>query len=265
MDRNLTVEEILRYKRHLSLSEFGNTKQLVLKKSKVLIIGAGGLGSPVGLYLAAAGIGTIGVVDYDVVDVSNLQRQIAHSTNSLGKSKAESIINNLKDLNPLNSYKSYNIKISAENISEIIKGYELIIDGSDNFQTRFLLADACYLNKLPLLHGSIYKFDAQVSLFIPGSGPCYRCLFKEIPPPETTPNCSETGVLGPHVGVVGSIMAIEAIKFLTKLCNTISGRLIVYNSMEQNMRTIKINRNPACTLCGEYREIKTELLNDLCK
>lgn len=247
---SLTKEELVRYERHLKLNEFGIEKQLILKSSKVLIIGAGGLGSPIGMYLAAAGVGTIGVIDFDNVSLGNLQRQVAHSVDRIGKLKVHSLIQTMSGINPLLKYYAYTDPLSEENVLEIIEPYEMIIDGSDNFSTRFLVADACFLKKRVLVHGSTHQFEAQLSVFVPGEGPCYRCLYKSPPPSELIPNCNEAGVLGVLPGTVGLIMATEAIKFLTKIGETINGKLVVYNALKQTIKRLNIVRNNGCPLCG---------------
>ncbi len=256
----LSKEEIYRYSRHLLIPEVGIGGQKKLKASKVLIIGTGGLGSPVSLYLAAAGVGKIGLVDYDTVDESNLQRQIVHSNSTIGVPKVESAKQRLLEINPYIEIKTYNLILSKENALEIMKDYDLIIDGTDNFSTRYLVNDACYFLKKPFVYGSIFRFDGQVTVFYPEVGPCYRCLYPEPPPPGTVPSCAEGGVFGVLPGVIGSLQATEAIKILIGIGDPLIGKLILYDALKMEFRTLKIRKAPHCPLCGENPTI-TELID----
>src|SRR5664279_4407896 len=248
--RSLTPEQRNRYQRHLLLPEIGETGQLKLLDSKVLLLGAGGLGSPAALYLAAAGVGTIGIVDMDVVDASNLQRQILHSMDRIGDRKVDSAKKTLTALNPDVDVVTYDVRFGADNILDIIEGYDVILDGTDNFPTRYLLNDASLMKRIPVVHGSIFRFEGQVTVFDPYNGPCYRCLLPEPPPPELAPSCSEAGVLGVLPGIVGSIQALEAIKLLLDLGDPLRGRLLAYDALEQSFRTFKVRRDPTCPACG---------------
>lgn len=252
----LTSQELSRYSRHLILPQIGEIGQKKLKAAKVLIVGAGGLGSPVSLYLAAAGVGTLGLVDADVVDDSNLQRQILYGVSDLGKSKAEQAKKRLLDLNPHIQVNTYLEFLSAQNAIAIIQNYDLVIDGTDNFPTRYLVNDACVLLKKPNCYGSILRFDGQASVFHYDGGPCYRCLFPEPPPPSSVPSCAEGGVLGVLPSVIGSIQANEAIKIITGIGKTLSGRLLLYNALEVTFEELKLKRNPQCTVCGDSPTIK---------
>ncbi len=252
----LTSQELARYNRHLKLPGFGLEGQLKLKQSSVLLIGAGGLGCPIGMYLAGAGVGRIGVVDFDVIEVSNLQRQISHKTDDEGLPKADSLVQAMEALNPKVEYFSYRRKLDASWVSSLVQEYDLVIDGTDNYTTRYLVADACFFEKKPLVYGAIHQFDAQISLFNPAKGSCYRCLFPVPPDPSATPSCSEAGVLGVLPGVVGVMMACEAIKFLSGL-KTLEGSLALYSAIDQSIRHIRLNRDPNCPLCGESPTIKS--------
>ncbi len=256
----LSKEEIYRYSRHLLIPEVGIGGQKKLKASKVLIIGTGGLGSPVSLYLAAAGVGKIGLVDYDTVDESNLQRQIVHSNSTIGMPKVESAKQRLLEINPYIEIETYNLILTKENALEIMKDYDLIIDGTDNFPTRYLVNDACYFLKKPFVYGSIFRFDGQVTVFYPEVGPCYRCLYPEPPPPGTVPSCAEGGVFGVLPGVIGSLQATEAIKLLIGIGEPLIGKLILYDALKMEFRTLKIRKDPHCPLCGENPTI-TELID----
>lgn len=250
-----TSVELEQYSRHFKLQGFGPEKQAQLKMAKVLLVGAGGLGCPVGLYLAAAGVGTIGVVDFDCVDRSNLQRQIAHSVDTIGQLKVDSLVQAMQAMNPLLRYQKHSVRLGAENVSDLIRHYDLVLDGSDNFTTRFLVADACFLGKIPLLQGSVYEYEAQLALFLPDEGPCYRCVFPEPPGAEALSPCAEVGVLGVVPGTVGLMMATEAIKHLTGLGSTIHGKLLIYNALEQTLKKLNLSRNQQCALCGENPSI----------
>ena len=246
----LAPEQRTRYHRHLLLPEVGETGQQRLLESKVLLLGAGGLGSPAGLYLAAAGVGTLGIVDMDVVDASNLQRQILHNIDRIGDRKVDSAKKTLTALNPDVNVVTYDTRLGADNVVNIISDYDLVIDGTDNFPTRYLLNDASVLTGIPVVHGSIFRFEGQVTVFAPGSRPCYRCLLPEPPPPELAPSCAEAGVLGVLPGIIGSIQALEAIKVLLGLGDPLIGRLLAYDALEEAFRTFNVRRDPACATCG---------------
>ena len=246
--------QIQRYARHILLDEVGGEGQARLLDAKVLVIGAGGLGSPVLLYLAAAGVGTLGVVDDDVVDLSNLQRQVIHSTASIGRPKVESAGDTLGAINPDVRLIAHNERIDARNALALISGYDLVADGSDNFPTRFLLNDACYFARKPLVSGAILRFDGQVATFKAyesGDNPCYRCIFREAPPPGQIPSCAEAGVLGALCGMIGSLQATEILKELLGIGDSVSGSLIIYDALGATFRKIKVKRDPECPLCGE--------------
>ncbi len=247
---SLTPEQRNRYQRHLLLPEVGETGQLKLLDSKVLLLGAGGLGSPAALYLAAAGVGTLGIIDMDVVDASNLQRQILHNTDRVGERKVDSAKKTLTLMNPDVNVVTYDVRLGADNILEIIDGYDVIVDGTDNFPTRYLVNDASLLKRIPVVHGSIFRFEGQATLFNPYEGPCYRCMIPEPPPAELAPSCAEAGVLGVLPGIIGSIQAIEAIKLLLGIGETLQGRLLAYDALEESFRTFKVHRDPECPACG---------------
>ncbi len=247
---HLTPEENIRYNRHILLPEIGKEGQFRLKKAAVLLIGAGGLGSAVAFYLAGAGIGHLGIADPDTVSLSNLQRQILHGTDTLGESKVESATKRLNNLNPDIQIIPYSITINSHNIMELIKSYDIVVDGSDNFPTRYLVNDACILSGKPYVYGAIHRFEGQASLFIPGKSPCYRCIFPEPPEPGEIPSCSQTGVLGVLPGLVGIIQATETIKWICQIGDSLVGRLIIYDALSMRFRELKIPRNPKCALCG---------------
>ena len=247
----LTPEQRNRYNRHILLPEVGEAGQQRLLESKVLLLGAGGLGSPAALYLAAAGVGTLGIVDMDVVDASNLQRQILHNMDRIGDRKVDSAKKTLTQLNPDVDVVTYDVRFGADNVLEMLEGYDVVVDGTDNFPTRYLLNDASVLTRTPVVHGSIFRFEGQVTVFQPYEGPCYRCMLPEPPPPELAPSCSEAGVLGVLPGIVGSIQALEAIKLLLDLGDPLIGRLLAYDALEQSFRTFKVRRDPTCPTCGE--------------
>src|SRR6478609_88046 len=247
----LTPDQRNRYQRHLLLPEVGVAGQAKLLESKVLMLGAGGLGSPSAMYLAAAGVGTIGIVDMDEVDASNLQRQILHNTDRIGDRKVDSAKKTLTLQNPDVNVVTHDVRLGADNILDIIDGYDVVLDGTDNFPTRYLLNDASLLKHIPVVHGSIFRFEGQVTVFKPYEGPCYRCLLPEPPPPELAPSCAEAGVLGVLPGIVGSIQALEAIKLLLDLGDPLIGRLLAYDALEQSFRTFKVRRDPKCPACGE--------------
>lgn len=256
----LTQDEILRYSRHLIMPEVGVQGQEKLKAAKVLMIGTGGLGSPAALYLAAAGIGTIGLVDFDVVDFSNLQRQIIHSTKSVGRPKVESAKERMLEINPLINIVTYNEMLTKENVGRILKNYDMVLDGTDNFQTRYLVNDACVFAKKPFVYGSIFRFDGQATVFHPGKGPCYRCLFAEPPPPGMVPSCAEGGVLGILPGVIGVIQATEVVKLVLGKGDSLIGRLMLYDALKMTFREVKFRKNPKCPVCSENPTI-TELID----
>ncbi len=258
---SLSNDEIRRYSRHLILPEFGMEGQRRLKQGSVLLIGAGGLGSPLALYLAAAGVGHIGLVDFDVVDESNLQRQIVHGTSTLGVRKTESAKRRLQDLNPNVEVTSIEEQITSENALDLLRPYDVIIDGTDNFPTRYLTNDASVMLGKPNVYGSIFRFEGQATVFSPkDGGPCYRCLYPEPPPPGLVPSCAEGGVLGVLPGVIGTIQATEAIKLITGIGETLIGRLMLYDALSMRFRELKLRRNPNCPVCGEHPTV-TELID----
>jgi sulfur-carrier protein adenylyltransferase/sulfurtransferase len=257
---NLSHEEILRYSRHLLIPDVGMEGQRKLKAASVLIIGTGGLGSPVALYLAAAGIGHIGLVDYDVVDLTNLQRQVIHGTSTVGRLKVESARERLLDLNPDIQVNIYNQVFTSENARGIAEPYDLIIDGSDNFPTRYLANDLCVLTGKPNIYGSIYRFEGQVSVFDARVGPCYRCLFPDPPPPGLVPSCAESGVLGILPGTIGTLQATEALKLILGTGEPLIGRLLLYNAQDMSFEFVKLRKNPGCKVCGENPSV-TELID----
>ena len=248
--------EIQRYSRHLIMPEVGMTGQKKLKSASILLIGAGGLGSPLGLYLAAAGIGRLGLVDFDVVDHSNLQRQVLHTTADVGRPKLQSAAEHLQAINPEVALDHYETHISSANAMELMEPYDIVIDGTDNFPTRYLVNDACVLLGKPNVYGSIFRFDGQASVFHPPHGPCYRCLFPEPPPPGMVPSCAEGGVLGILPGTIGVIQATEAVKLILGTGKSLIGRLMIYDALDMTFREMKIRRNPECPLCGENPTIK---------
>ncbi|BFU96736.1 MAG: molybdopterin synthase sulfurylase [Nitrospira sp.] len=258
----LTDQQVQRYSRHIILQDVGGKGQLKLNSARVLLIGAGGLGSPAALYLAAAGIGTIGLVDGDVVDLSNLQRQILHSTASLGQPKVESGRNTLAAINPEISIKTYHQLVDADNILPLIKEYDIVLDGSDNFATRFLVNDACFFAKKTLISASMFRFEGQLTTIKPHAGyPCYRCLYPEPPPAGLVPNCQEAGVLGVLAGTMGVLQASEAIKEILDIGETIADRLLIYDALEMKFRKVGRPKDPACRLCGPNPSI-TDLSTD---
>jgi adenylyltransferase/sulfurtransferase len=251
----LSNEELQRYARHLILPEFGKAGQEKLKQSSVLCVGAGGLGSPLAMYLAAAGVGRIGIVDFDVVDVSNLQRQIIHGQSSLGERKVVSASNRIKDINPHVAVTIHETALSSANAREIIRKYDVVADGTDNFPTRYLVNDACVLEGKPNIYASIFRFDGQATVFGMADGPCYRCLYPDPPPPGMVPSCAEGGVLGVLPGIVGCIQALETIKVLTGIGEPLKGRLVVFDALGMKFRELKIRKDPKCPICGENRTI----------
>lgn len=246
----LSNEEILRYSRHLILPEVGMDGQIKLKNAKILLVGTGGLGAPMALYLAAAGVGTIGLVDFDVVDRTNLQRQVIHGTGDVGKPKIVSAEESINDINPNVRIIKHEVALTSENALEIIKDYDLIADGTDNFPTRYLVNDACVLLKKPNVYGSIFRFEGQSSIFATEDGPCYRCLYPEPPPPGLVPSCAEGGVLGILPGVVGLIQATEVVKLILGIGEPLIGRLLLYDALNMKFRELKLRKNPECPACG---------------
>lgn len=247
----LSPEEIARFNRHIILPQVGLEGQQKLKQAKALCIGTGGLGSPISLYLSAAGVGVIGLVDFDVVDESNLQRQIVHSTADVGRPKVESARDKLIGINPYLDVRLHGEGIRRDNVREIVSGYDIVIDGTDNFPTRYLVNDACVLEGKPLIYASIFQFEGQVTVFNHADGPCYRCLYPEPPPPGLVPSCAEGGVLGVLPGVIGLIQATEAVKIILGKGRTLSGRLMLYDAMDMRFREVNLQRDPACPACGE--------------
>jgi len=251
----LSNEEILRYSRHLIMPEVGMEGQLKLKAAKVLLIGTGGLGAPLGLYLAAAGIGKLGLVDFDVVDFTNLQRQVTFGTSDVGKAKSEAARARLSNLNPDIEIEAFETKLTSENAPELLKDFDIIVDGTDNFPTRYLVNDACILLGKPNVYGSIFRFEGQITVFGMPDGPCYRCLYPEPPPPGLVPSCAEGGVLGVLPGIVGSIQAMETIKLILGRGRNLTGRLLLFDALEMAFSEVKLRKNPNCPLCGENRTI----------
>lgn len=249
--RVLDTDQRNRYQRHLLLPEVGEAGQQHLLESRVLLLGAGGLGSPAALYLAAAGVGTLGIIDMDVVDASNLQRQILHNLDRIGDRKVDSAKKTLTAMNPDVDVVTYDTRLGADNILAIIDGYDVIVDGTDNFPTRYLVNDASLLKRIPVVHGSIFRFEGQVTVFKPYDGPCYRCLIPEPPPAEMAPSCAEAGVLGVLPGIIGSLQAMETIKLLLDLGDPLVGRLLAYDALEASFRTFKVQRDPECPACGD--------------
>jgi adenylyltransferase/sulfurtransferase len=256
----LSKEEIQRYSRHLIMPEVGLEGQLKLKRARVLTIGTGGLGAPLGLYLAAAGVGHLGLVDFDVVDSSNLQRQVTFTTADVGKSKSEAAKARLSALNPAIDIVSYDTRLTSDNALDLFRDYDIIVDGTDNFPTRFLVNDACILLGKPNVYGSIFRFEGQATVFGYPGGPCYRCLYPEPPPPGLVPSCAEGGVLGVLPGIVGSIQAMETIKLILGAGEPLVGRLLLFDALAMRFRELKLKRNPECPMCGDHRTI-TKLID----
>jgi adenylyltransferase/sulfurtransferase len=259
----LTVDEVRRYSRHLIIPDVGMTGQKRLKNAKVLVIGAGGLGSPALLYLAAAGVGTLGIAEFDEVDESNLQRQVIHGQSDIGKSKAQSAKESILEVNPLVEVVLHESRLDNDNVMDVFRGYDLIVDGTDNFATRYMVNDAAYFLGIPYVWGSIYRFDGQASVFAPHSAPdapCYRCLYPEPPPPGMVPSCAEGGVLGVLCASIGSIQVNEAIKLLTGIGDPLVGKLMIYDALEMEYRKLKVRKDPNCALCGENPTV-TELID----
>jgi molybdopterin/thiamine biosynthesis adenylyltransferase/rhodanese-related sulfurtransferase len=253
----LSPDEILRYSRHLIIPDVALQGQRALKASRVLLVGAGGLGSPLALYLAAAGVGTLGLVDFDVVDLTNLQRQVLHGTKDVGRSKLASARDRLADVNPHVHVESYETQLTSANALEILRDYDVVVDGTDNFPTRYLTNDACVILDKPNVYGSIFRFEGQASVFATEAGPCYRCLFREPPPPGLVPSCAEGGVLGILPGIIGTIQATETIKLLLGIGETLIGRLLLFDALRMRVRTMQLRRDPTCPACGtrEIREL----------
>ena len=260
MASSLSHPELLRYSRHLLLPEVGIDGQRKLRAARVLLIGAGGLGSPAALYLAAAGIGTLGVVEFDLVDATNLQRQIAHGTGAVGRPKLESLSARLKDLNPYVTVEPYPERLTSANALDILRRFDVVVDGSDNFPTRYLVNDACVMLGKPLVYGAILRFDGQVSVFDARHGPCYRCLYADPPPPGMVPSCAEGGVLGVLPGVIGSLQALEALKLVLGVGEPLFGRLVLFDALRTRFRELALIRDPDCPVCGSHPSI-TELID----
>lgn len=257
---DLTPRERLRYARHLILPDVGIEGQRRLKAARALVIGAGGLGSPVGLYLAAAGVGRIGLVDFDVVDETNLHRQVLFGESDIGRHKLDAAVDRLRDVNPHIEIVPHPVRLTSENALELFADYDLVVDGTDNFPTRYLVNDACVLSGKPYVYGSIFRFEGQVSVFAAKDGPCYRCLFREPPPPGLVPSCGEAGVLGVLPGVIGSLQALEAIKWILGAGDSLVGRLVLFDALALRFREVRIRRNPDCPVCGD-RPTVTELID----
>ncbi|MEX2260766.1 MAG: molybdopterin-synthase adenylyltransferase MoeB [Bryobacteraceae bacterium] len=252
----LSKEEILRYSRHLIMPEVGMEGQLKLKRASVLLVGAGGLGAPLGLYLAAAGIGRIGLVDFDVVDFTNLQRQVIHGTKDVGRKKLDSAAESMLDINPNVVIDRHEVALTSENALDIIRNYDFVVDGTDNFPTRYLINDACVLLKKPNVYGSIFRFDGQATILAHEGGPCYRCLYPEPPPPGLVPSCAEGGVLGILPGAIGIIQATETVKLILGVGEPLVGRLLLYDALAMRFREFKLHKDPECPICGEHPTIK---------
>ena len=260
VDATLSKDEILRYSRHIIIPEVGMEGQLKLKQAKVLLIGTGGLGAPLGLYLAAAGIGRIGLVDFDVVDFTNLQRQVIHFTSDVGRKKLDSAANKMREINPFLQIDRHEVALASENALDILKDYDIVVDGTDNFPTRYLVNDACVLLKKPNVYGSIFRFEGQATVFAYEGGPCYRCLYPEPPPPGLVPSCAEGGVLGILPGTIGLIQATETVKLILGIGQPLAGRLILYDALAMKFRELKLRRNVECPVCGDHPTI-TKLID----
>ncbi len=253
-------EQLERYSRHIILQEVGAKGQKKLLGAKVLIIGAGGLGSPAALYLAAAGVGTIGIADADEVDLSNLQRQIIHATSDLGKAKVKSAEESMRAINPDVTVNTYRTFVNSKNIMDLIKDYDFILDGTDNFPAKFLINDACVMARKPFSHAGIIRFQGQLMTYVPGQGPCYRCVFKNPPPKDAVPTCRQAGVIGAMGGVIGSLQAMEAVKYIIGKGDLLVGRLLTFDALKMNFRTIKLPKDDGCAICGKHPTI-TELID----
>ena len=252
---SFTEEQITRYSRHILLPEVGGKGQKKLAQAKIFVVGAGGLGSPVALYLAAAGVGTIGLIDSDIVDISNLQRQVLHHTPDVGRSKVQSAKEKIKALNPDVNVETYETRFGQENAIDLIKPYDIVIDGVDNFPAKFLINDACYFSEKPLIHGGILRFEGRVFSIFPGQSACYRCIFKQPPPAGLVPSCQEAGIIGAVAGIIGTIQATEAIKIVLGIGQPLTNRILDFDAQKTTFREIKAKRNPKCILCGENPEI----------
>jgi sulfur-carrier protein adenylyltransferase/sulfurtransferase len=258
---NFTEEQVLRYSRHIILPKIGAAGQRKLLDAKVLMVGAGGLGSPAAMYLAAAGVGTLGIADFDRVDLTNLQRQLLHDTDDVGRPKVASAADRIAGINPDVNVIQHDVVLSSENAFDILEPYDIVVDGSDNFPVRYLVNDATQMLGKPLVYGSIYQFDGQASVFMPGPNtPCYRCLFPQPPPPGAVPSCSEAGVFGVLPGIIGSIQAVEAIKLITKIGDPLIGRLLLFDAMDMEFTTVKLRWDPDCPVCGKHPTV-TELID----
>jgi molybdopterin/thiamine biosynthesis adenylyltransferase len=256
-----TEDQVLRYSRHIILPKIGAAGQSKLMEARVLCVGAGGLGSPAAMYLAAAGVGTVGIVDFDRVDLTNLQRQLLHDTDDVGRPKVDSAAERLNDINPEVNVVKHNVVLSSDNAFDILGQYDVVVDGSDNFPVRYLVNDATQMLGKPLVYGSIYQFDGQASVFMPGpQTPCYRCLFPEPPPPGTVPSCAEGGVFGVLPGIIGSIQAVEAIKIITSVGQPLVGRLLLFDALDMDFTSVKLRWDPNCPVCGENPTV-TELID----
>ncbi|HXM43102.1 MAG TPA: molybdopterin-synthase adenylyltransferase MoeB [Bryobacteraceae bacterium] len=256
----LTKDEILRYSRHLIMPEVGTEGQLKLKAAKVLLVGTGGLGAPLGLYLAAAGVGRIGLVDFDVVDFTNLQRQVIHGTSDVGRKKLDSASDRMHEINPFVRIDKHEVALSSENALDILRDYDIVVDGTDNFPTRYLVNDACVLLGKPNVYGSIFRFEGQATVFAYEGGPCYRCLYPEPPPPGLVPSCAEGGVLGILPGTIGLIQATETVKLILGIGEPLVGRLLLYDALAMRFRELKLRRNPECPVCGDHPTV-TKLID----
>jgi molybdopterin/thiamine biosynthesis adenylyltransferase/rhodanese-related sulfurtransferase len=250
--QGLSRSELVRYARHIALPEVGFEGQKRLKAARVLCVGAGGLGSPLALYLAAAGVGTLGIVDFDVVDESNLQRQLLHGTSDIGRTKLESASRRLRDVNPHVKVVKHETRLSSADALQVVGDYDVVVDGTDNFPTRYLVNDACVLAGKPNVYGSVFRWEGQVSVFATKGGPCYRCLFREPPPPGLVPNCAEGGVVGVLPGIIGSIQALETIKLLLGAGTSLAGRLLIFDALALEWREVTLRRNPECPICGDH-------------
>ncbi len=257
----LSQKEFQRYSRHLVMPEIGAEGQLKLKAASVLVIGIGGLGTPIGLYLAAAGVGTLGLIDSDVVDIANLQRQVIFGTNDTDRPKCSAAKDRLHQLNPEIEIKTHPIRLTRQNAPEILSDYQVVVDASDNFPTRFLVNDACVLLKKPNIHGSVFRFEGQATVFVPDEGPCYRCLYPETPPPDHMPDCADSGILGVLPGIIGAIQAAETVKLIIGMGENLIGRLLLFDALEMRFREMKLEKDPHCPVCGPHPSIKA--LSDL--
>lgn len=259
-DHSLSREELLRYARHLALPQVGLAGQQLLKEARVLCVGAGGLGSPLAMYLAAAGVGTLGLVDFDVVDETNLQRQLLHGTSDVGRPKLQSAAETLREVNPHVRVVGHETRLTSDNALELVSAYDIVVDGTDNFPTRYLVNDACVMAGKPNVYGSIFRWEGQVSVFAVEGGPCYRCLFREPPPPGLVPNCAEGGVLGVLPGIIGSMQAMETVKLILGVGESLVGRLLIFDALTMEWREVRLRRNPDCPVCGDS-PTQTELID----